>query len=156
VECFARTMPDVTWQPSEYVPHLLGGVGDAGPRPFDGDRDRTLCQIDDVGCKVLSNVLPAVALDASQPFSRWPEEVQRHADRATLVFVANVTHISPWPVSTGILSAASKLLAPYVAPKLSFFFFFFFFCFACARLHAVNVNIAIAQLLRSHCLVLCA
>ena len=48
VEYFATALPNITWQPSEFVP----SPGSGGPRPFDGDRDRSLCQIDEVGCKV--------------------------------------------------------------------------------------------------------
>lgn len=63
---------------------------------------------DAVGAKANSNVQPAVALDASQPWDSWAKEVRAMEGQAALVFASNVTHISPWETSQGILSGSVR------------------------------------------------
>jgi len=97
VEEFAPAFPKLKWQPSEYVVH---------------DRSSVLASIDDVGNKSLPNVMPAVALDASKPWNEWPAKVQDLEAEFSLVYLSNVTHISPWSVSCGVLAGAGHALKP--------------------------------------------
>jgi len=117
LEAFAKAFPTITWQPSEYIPMDVVAESEqsskiGAARPFDGDRDRTLALIDEVGSKSHDNVCPAVAIDASLPWKEWPPDVQSLDGQVALVFAANVTHISPWETSLGIIGAGGKLLGP--------------------------------------------
>jgi hypothetical protein len=78
--------------------------------PFDESR-RSMEIIDSYGCVRHSNVLPAVALDGSQPFSEWPQCVTAAEGRHRLVYCSNVCHISPWTCTRGIITGAECALA---------------------------------------------
>lgn len=114
VEHFADASPEVTWQPSEYCPAgLTAGNGAAfGKIGERGQRLSELDVIDSVGCRQRQNVEPAVALDASLPFSQWPGAVQSRAGSFGLVYASNVCHISPWEVTLGLLAGAAAALRP--------------------------------------------
>lgn len=82
---FARALPATTWTPSDPSPEartsIAAWTADAG----------------------LPNVRPALALDAADP-DGWPEvDVQ-------VVFCANMTHISPWAATEGLLAGAGRVL----------------------------------------------
>ena len=90
VEYFATTMPNVIFQPSEYVPpSALGGasVGKIGSSGLEA-----LETIDAVG-SCFDNVLKAVPIDVTRPLETWPASVQKKFE---LVYVSNLLHISPW------------------------------------------------------------
>jgi len=95
-EFFATALPKLQWQPTEFVP----------PTEIAALKD-----IDIVGAKALPNVQPALALDASAPWEEWPTEVQSLAGDFTMVYMSNVTHISPWKVTCGVMAGAAKALA---------------------------------------------
>lgn len=56
------------------------------------------------------NVLPPQSLDASLPFSAWPETVRKEAGRFGLALCVNVIHISPWEVTVGLFRGAAEVL----------------------------------------------
>ena len=92
VEYFATTMPNVIFQPSEYVPASatidgasVGKIGSSGGLSV-------LQALDAVGSR-FKNVLKAVPIDVSRPLETWPASVQKKYE---LVYVSNLTHISPW------------------------------------------------------------
>jgi hypothetical protein len=74
---FAAAVPTWQWQPTD--------VTDEG---FDSIRAYTV---------QLPNVLPPLVLDASAPPQQWPSL------KCAAVYVANVTHISPWCVRSWCL-----------------------------------------------------
>ncbi|CAE7365246.1 Mettl26 [Symbiodinium natans] len=98
-EHFASALPKLQWQPTEFVPR---------DQPT---RAAVLQEIDIVGAKALPNVLPALPLDASAPWEEWPPEVRTKAGHFTMVYMSNVTHISPWKVTCGVLAGAGQALA---------------------------------------------
>ena len=82
-------------------------------------------------CSSLHNVRPPLVLDASWPASRWVEvlggaraaasdpqdsggggaDVQRAShEQYDAVIVANMTHISPWRATEGLVSGAAAVL----------------------------------------------
>jgi hypothetical protein len=68
-----------------------------------GDLDATLGKHD--------NVLPAVELDGSAPFEKWPAAVTGSGVGSyALVFASNVVHIAPWAVAEGIFAGAAVAL----------------------------------------------
>jgi SAM-dependent methyltransferase len=82
---FARSFPDITWQPSDYdeagLASIAAWAGEAG----------------------LENVLHPVRIDAT--VAEWPVE---SAD-ATLCI--NMIHIAPWTAVEGLFAGAARLLA---------------------------------------------
>ena len=82
---FARTFPKLLWQPSDPEPAALRSIeawrAEAG----------------------LSNLLPAIALDARA--GTWP------VAEADAVLAINMVHISPWEATVGLLRGAGRLLA---------------------------------------------
>lgn len=81
---FAGRFPALTWQPSDPEPSALASIAD--------------------WCRDLPNVLPPLEIDASGP--EWP------VARADAIFCANMTHISPWEATLGLLAGAERLLSP--------------------------------------------
>lgn len=83
---FARTFPDLDWQPSDPDPQALTSIeawrADSG----------------------LANLREPVILDAASP--TWP------ADEAHAVLNINMAHISPWDASLGLLDGAARVLPP--------------------------------------------
>lgn len=109
VELFAQELPQLVWQPTEYIPPQVADDSALKKSPFDETR-RSMEIIDSYGCQQHSTILPAVELDGSQPFSEWPQCVTAAAGRHSLVYCSNVCHISPWECTRGIISGASCAL----------------------------------------------
>mmetsp|Transcript_43179 Transcript_43179/g.119431 ORF Transcript_43179/g.119431 Transcript_43179/m.119431 type:complete len:229 (+) Transcript_43179:55-741(+) len=107
LEVFAPAFPLIEWQPSEYCPDVADDVGKIGDRGGLAE----LAALDAAGCKVFSNVRPALAVDASLAFDAWPDDLMRARGTFTLVYASNVTHISPYEVTLGLLAGAAELLA---------------------------------------------
>jgi hypothetical protein len=82
---WARTFPNLLWQPSDPEPAALRSIEawriEAG----------------------LVNLLPAIPLDARA--ADWP------VDRADALLCINMVHISPWAATLGLLRGAGRLLA---------------------------------------------
>lgn len=81
---FARTVPDLVWQPSDPDPAALRSIhawrAEAG----------------------LPNLLPPLSLDARA--AQWP------VDRADAILAINMVHISPWTATRGLIRGAARLL----------------------------------------------
>jgi SAM-dependent methyltransferase len=84
VSHFAAALPSVQWQPSDEAAACRACI--------------------DAWAHGLANVRPAITLDAAAP--DWPIE---HADA---VLCINMIHIAPWKAATGLMSGASRILAP--------------------------------------------
>ena len=82
---FAREFPNLRWQPSDPEPAALRSI-EAWRR--------------EAG---LTNVLPAVALDARA--AEWPVEA------ADAILCINMIHISPWAATEGLMRGAGRILA---------------------------------------------
>jgi len=83
----ARSLPQVTWSPSEATADGLAAV----------DAWRALCP------DLADHVLPPVLIDAALP--PWP------GAPVDAVFAANLTHIAPWPATLGlVMGAAARLV----------------------------------------------
>ena len=80
---FARCFPGLIWQPSDPDPIAIASIN-----AWRGDSN-------------LSNMQPAMPLDAS---ADWPIS---HADA---VICINMTHISPWAATLGLLRNAARVL----------------------------------------------
>ena len=82
---FARTFPDLDWQPSDPDPDALSSIeawrADSG----------------------LANLREPVILDAAA--ATWPVE------QAGAVLNINMVHISPWDAALGLLNGAGRVLA---------------------------------------------
>ncbi|HTM43538.1 MAG TPA: DUF938 domain-containing protein [Polyangiaceae bacterium] len=85
-EHFARSLPNLTWQVSD----------------FDSEHLATLAER--VRRAALPNLLPPVQLDVTQ--DPWP------IARADAIYNANMIHISPWEVTLGLFQGAARLLQP--------------------------------------------
>jgi hypothetical protein len=81
---FARKFPHLLWQPSDPDPAALRSIeawrAEAG----------------------LSNLLPAAMLDARE--ANWPVRA------ADAILCINMTHISPWAATVGLMRGAGRLL----------------------------------------------
>lgn len=86
---FARSFPNVTWQPSD---------------PSDEARGSIEAWITTEG---LANVRPPLDLDAAS--DKWP------IDRALAILCINMIHISPWVSTEGLMQGAGRIL-PEGAP----------------------------------------
>ncbi len=83
---FARTWPDLLWQPTDC---------DA----------QAVCSVDAWGAENgLENLLPAIVLDAAAKV--WPIE------RADAIVCVNMVHIAPPAAAEGLLAGAGRVLAP--------------------------------------------
>jgi hypothetical protein len=82
---FAREFPHLVWQPSDADPLAIASI-EAWRREA-----------------ALPNILPAIALDASS--SDWP------IGAAEAVLSINMTHISPWAATVGLVAGAARVLA---------------------------------------------
>jgi hypothetical protein len=119
LELLAETFPQLQWRPSEYLPgeSVVRGFYEQGPDGPDHGHPtvkvRTLAELDAVLCHKLSNVLPAVSLDGSAPWSSWPAAITESGIGSyAVVFCSNVVHISPWGVAEGIFAGAAAALRP--------------------------------------------
>ena len=82
----ARSLPQVTWQPSEATREGLAGIEDW----------RALCP------DLAGRALPAVRIDAAHP--PWP------GPPVDVIFTANLTHIAPWAATEGLITGAAARL----------------------------------------------
>ncbi len=82
----ARSLPQVTWQPSEATREGLAAIEDW----------RGLCP------RLAGRVLPPVLLDAARP--PWP------GPAVDSIFTANLTHIAPWAATEGLINGAAARL----------------------------------------------
>ena len=82
----ARSLPQITWQPSEATREGLSGIEDW----------RALCP------DLADRVLPPVMIDAARP--PWP------GPAVDAFFTANLTHIAPWAVTERLIKGASARL----------------------------------------------
>jgi SAM-dependent methyltransferase len=82
---FAKLFPTLTWQPSDPDPIALASIN-----AWRADSD-------------VPNVRPAMLLDAS---ADWP------VLQADAVICINMTHISPWAATVGLLRNAARVLPP--------------------------------------------
>eukprot|EP01051_Picozoa_sp_SAG22_P003274 SAG22_NODE_157_length_16986_cov_17.230177_10_plen_254_part_00 len=118
LQVLAEAFPGLSWRPSEYCPgqSVVRGFYEQGlDGPDEGhpvEKVRTLADLDAVLLPgKMGNVLPAVELDGSAPFERWPEAVTASgAGSYAVVFCSNVVHIAPWPVAEGIFAGAAAAL----------------------------------------------
>jgi SAM-dependent methyltransferase len=85
---FAAALPALVFQPSDPDPEARASA-DAWAR---GSR--------------LSNLRPALALDAAAPPEDWP------LARADAVLCVNMIHIAPWTAALGLVRGAARLLPP--------------------------------------------
>jgi SAM-dependent methyltransferase len=83
---FARSLTQLSWQPSEIDPQSL--------RSIEAWRAH----------EQLANILPPLDLDVS--WDSWPVQ------RVDAIFSANMIHIAPWEVCLGLLRGAGACLAP--------------------------------------------
>lgn len=84
VEHFARAMPHLTWQPTDY------------------DAEHVATLQERVRRAGLSNLLPPLRLDVTE--ATWPIE------EVAAIYNANMIHISPWEVTLGLFTGAARLL----------------------------------------------
>ena len=82
---FARALPATTWTPSDPSPQALTSIAAWSAETS------------------LPNLSPALQLDAAAP-DAWPEV------DAQAIFCANMTHISPWAATEGLLAGAGRIL----------------------------------------------
>lgn len=83
-----RHLPHLVWQPTEADAAGCATIA----------RWRALCP------ELAGRMLPPATLDAAAP--PWPGEP------VDAVFAANVTHISPWPTTLGLVAGAADRLRP--------------------------------------------
>ncbi|XP_060944346.1 methyltransferase-like 26 [Limanda limanda] len=88
---FAQALRNITWQPSEYDPQSIDSI----------DAYRAHYQ--------LSNVKPAIHLDASQPHQSWGGIQPESLD---LVVNINMIHISPMACTEGLFKGVGEVLKP--------------------------------------------
>jgi hypothetical protein len=81
---FGAALPALQWQPSDPMPENRASI--------------------DAWAADLTNVLPAIALDATT--AHWPVQ---HADA---VLCINMVHIAPWTATEGLVAGASGVVAP--------------------------------------------
>lgn len=60
----------------------------------------------------VGGVLPPRVLDASWPAERWAEALGAGGPTFDAVLAANLTHISPWEATAGLVAGAAALLRP--------------------------------------------
>lgn len=87
VEHFARALPNLIWQPSD----------------FDAEHIATLQER--VRRATLANLLPPLRIDVTE--GEWP------ITSAAAVYCANMIHIAPWEVTLGLFAGAARLLQPH-------------------------------------------
>jgi len=88
VAYFAENFPQVTWQPSDLNSSSIESVK--------------------ANSQGLSNVLPFVEVDASNP----PAPLLQAGEKYELVLCINMIHISPWAATLGLFAMAGKVLRP--------------------------------------------
>lgn len=83
---FSRTMPTVTWQPTDRDPEALESIA--------AWRDTA----------ALPNLAPPLYLDAAAAI--WP------VTKADAVVAINMVHIAPWTAAEGLIAGAARVLGP--------------------------------------------
>eukprot|EP01062_Namystynia_karyoxenos_P056481 TRINITY_DN47443_c0_g1_i1.p1 TRINITY_DN47443_c0_g1~~TRINITY_DN47443_c0_g1_i1.p1 ORF type:complete len:233 (+),score=77.19 TRINITY_DN47443_c0_g1_i1:78-701(+) len=86
VEVLAPAFPSLQWQPTEADQHLV--------------------ELQRKAVAGLTNVSPPLLLDATADPATWPGG----AGARSLVYASNVTHISPWAVTLGLIAGAGYQL----------------------------------------------
>ena len=119
VEYFAPRLPHFQFFPTEYLPSQLSSPsetklsGEQQPLTNFNNALKSndgILEVIDKHLKGFSNVESSVALDASQDFSLFPEKIKKNV--FDVMYVSNVFHITPWPVTVGFFKAAKHLLKP--------------------------------------------
>ncbi len=82
---FARALPSTSWTPSDPSPEARASIAAWTAEA------------------ALPNLRPALPLDAADP-EAWPEI------DAQVIFCANMTHISPWAATEGLMAGAGRIL----------------------------------------------
>jgi SAM-dependent methyltransferase len=80
---FARALPALQWQPTEFDPDMLPSIAAW------------------IEAEPLANVRAPLLLDVGKP---WP------IDRADAVVCINMTHISPWQATLDLISGTARVL----------------------------------------------
>ena len=112
MEVVAPAYPLLSYQPSELVPEVAAAPDEQWSKYAKiGLRHGLdeLASIDEHGCKIFPNCLPAVALDLLKP---WPPAVADKPGGFALVLVANTLHCTPWECSVSLFRGAGDALAP--------------------------------------------
>ncbi|GBF99440.1 hypothetical protein Rsub_11926 [Raphidocelis subcapitata] len=94
---FAAALPGLEWTPSDATPELFPSI--AAHTAAAG----------------ATNVARPVVLDATWPPEQWRRALQEGSGAEAVfnaVVVANLTHISPWRATLGLLGGAAAVLAP--------------------------------------------
>ncbi|KAK7113167.1 methyltransferase-like 26 isoform X2 [Littorina saxatilis] len=60
----------------------------------------------------VTNVLPPLYIDITQPVSKWPDQERLTAESCDAILNINMIHISPWDTCQGLMAAAGFLLKP--------------------------------------------
>merc|ERR1712217_189980 len=113
-EVYAPAFPQLTFQPTEYIPETTAAPeqqwskhGKIGVR-LEMDE---LANIDARGSSIFQNVKPAVALDLTWPWEKWPSVVRDAEGPIVLIICSNTLHISPWECTVNLFRNAPCCLA---------------------------------------------
>ena len=113
MEVVAPAYPLLSYQPSEYVPEKMAAPEhqwrEHGKIGLRAGLDE-LANIDEHGCKIFPNCLPAVSLD----LRCWPDEAASETCERrslSLMLVANTLHITPWTCTANLFRGAGQALA---------------------------------------------
>lgn len=90
VSHFARALPGLEFQPTDLTPDLFPSIA--------------------AHCAGLHNVCRPVVLDATWPPGQWCDVLGTGPGSFDAVVVANMTHISPWEATEGLVTGAASLL----------------------------------------------
>ena len=111
LEVVAPAFPQLSFQPSEYVPAVAAAPSEQwskhGKIGLRLGLDE-LANIDEHGCKVFSNCVPAVALDLLKP---WPLIVAERPGSFHLILCSNTLHITPWECAIGLFRGSGQLVS---------------------------------------------
>ena len=145
LEAFAPAFPGLTWHPTEFddnadtvastasaassspaasspaasSPAAPAAAASAAAASSSSSSSSSpiLSAIDRHCADVFDNCVPAAALDASAPWDAWPATVREQEGQFTVVYLANVFHITPWAVTVGVLRGAGRALRRPDGPK---------------------------------------
>ncbi len=92
------TLLEIASGTGEHAAHFAAALPAWQVQPSDPDAERRASI--DAWCAGLSNVMPALALDATQD---WPDA------RADAILCCNMIHIAPWEATLGLLRNAAGL-----------------------------------------------
>jgi hypothetical protein len=90
---FARAFPQIRWRPTDLRAAHLASI--------EAWRSHS----------ALANVMPAIALDVTQPDWRTPRADGTLPEALAAIVCINVLHIAPWAAATGLLEGAGRRLA---------------------------------------------